>query len=92
MEFEKKVLSREIQQYLYESGKTVGTAESCTGGRVAEAMIAVPGASAYFKGGIVCYTNEIKERLLTSSCLKRSLPYVRRWHKPWLRAPSRPSM
>ena len=65
MEFEKKVLSREIQQYLYESGKTVGTAESCTAGRVAEAMIAVPGASAYFKGGIVCYTNEIKERLLS---------------------------
>ena len=65
MEFEKKVVRREIQQYLYESGKTVGTAESCTGGRVAEAMIAVPGASAYFKGGIVCYTNEIKERLLS---------------------------
>ena len=65
MEFEKKVLSREIQQYLYESGKTVGTAESCTGGRVADAIIAVPGASAYFKGGIVCYTNEIKERLLS---------------------------
>ena len=65
MEFEKKVLSREIQQYLYESGKTVGTAESCTGGSVAEAMIAVPGATAYIKGGIVCYTNEIKERLLS---------------------------
>lgn len=64
MEFEKKVLSREIQQLLYESGLTVGTAESCTGGRVAEAIIAVPGASTYFKGGIVCYTNDIKERLL----------------------------
>ena len=64
MEFEKKVLSREIQQYLYDSGLTVGTAESCTGGRVAEAIIAVPGASAYFKGGIVSYTNEIKESLL----------------------------
>ena len=65
MEFEKKVLSREIQQSLYESGLTVGTAESCTGGRVAEAIIAVPGASTYFKGGIVCYTNEVKENLLS---------------------------
>lgn len=64
MEFEKKILSREIQQHLYESGLTVGTAESCTGGRIAEALIAVPGASAYFKGGIVSYTDEVKERLL----------------------------
>ena len=64
MEFEKKVLSREIQQYLYESGLTVGTAESCTGGRIAEAIIAVPGASNYFKGGVISYTNEVKENLL----------------------------
>ena len=64
MEFEKKVLSREIQQYLYESGLTVGSAESCTGGRIAESIIAFPGASTYFKGGIISYTNEIKERLL----------------------------
>jgi len=64
MEFENKVLSREIQQNLYDNGKTLGTAESCTGGRIAEAIIAVPGASNYFKGGIVCYTNEIKENLL----------------------------
>ena len=64
MEFEKKVLSREIQQYLYESGLTLGTAESCTGGRIAESIIAVPGSSAYFKGGVISYTNEIKERLL----------------------------
>ena len=64
MEFEKKVLSREIQQYLYESGLTVGSAESCTGGRIAESIIAVPGASTYFKGGVISYTNEIKEHLL----------------------------
>ena len=64
MELEKKVLSREIQTRLYESGKTLGTAESCTGGRVAEAIIATPGASAYFKGAIVSYTNEVKEKLL----------------------------
>ena len=64
MEFEKKVLSREIQQYLYESGLTLGPAESCTGGRIAEAIISVPGASAYFKGGIISYTNDVKENVL----------------------------
>jgi nicotinamide-nucleotide amidase len=64
VELESKVLSREIQQYLYDNGKTLGTAESCTGGRIAEAIIAVPGASNYFKGGIISYTNEVKEKLL----------------------------
>jgi nicotinamide-nucleotide amidase len=44
--------------------KTVGTAESCTGGRIAEAIIAVPGASKYFKGGIISYGDEIKESML----------------------------
>ncbi len=64
MELESKVLSKQIQEILYDTNKTVGTAESCTGGRISEAIIAVPGASNYFKGGIVSYTNEIKERLL----------------------------
>jgi len=63
MGLETKVLSREIQQLLYDN-KTIATAESCTGGRIAEALIAVPGASNYFKGGIISYTNEIKEKLL----------------------------
>lgn len=40
----------------------MGTAESCTGGRIAEAIIAVPGASNWFYGGIVSYTNENKRR------------------------------
>lgn len=64
MEFETKILSRQIGDILYESGLTLSTAESCTGGRIAEAVIAIPGASNYFKGGVVSYTNEIKERLL----------------------------
>lgn len=64
MEFETKTLSRQIQDLLYDNGKTLGTAESCTGGRIAEAIIAVPGASNYFKGGIISYTDEIKMRLL----------------------------
>lgn len=64
MEFESKILSKGIQEILYDTDKTLGTAESCTGGRIAESIIAVPGASNYFKGGIVSYTNEVKERLL----------------------------
>ncbi len=64
MDFESKIISREVSEILWETEKTVGTAESCTGGRIAEAIIAVPGASKYFKGGIISYVNEIKERLL----------------------------
>ncbi len=64
MDFEAKIISREISELLWEMEKTVGTAESCTGGRIAEAIIAVPGASKYFKGGIISYVNEIKESLL----------------------------
>lgn len=64
MDFESKIISREISQLLWESEKTISTAESCTGGRVAEAIIAIPGASKYYKGSIVSYVNEIKENLL----------------------------
>ena len=64
MDFESKIISREISQLLWEQEKTVGTAESCTGGRIAEAIIAVPGSSKYFKGGVVSYVDEIKQRLL----------------------------
>ena len=64
MDFESKIISREVSQLLWEMEKTVGTAESCTGGRIAEAIISVPGASKYFKGGIISYVDEIKETLL----------------------------
>lgn len=64
MDLETKQLSHLIQGILYNTGNTLGTAESCTGGRISEAIIAVPGASQYFKGGIVSYTNEVKENIL----------------------------
>ena len=67
MELETKVLSRELQQRMYDNGLTIGTAESCTGGRVAEAIMATQGASKYFKGGVICYSNEVKENLLDVS-------------------------
>ena len=64
MDFESKIISREVSQLLWEMEKTVSTAESCTGGRIAEAIIAVPGASKYFKGGIISYVDEVKMSLL----------------------------
>lgn len=41
-------------------GKTLVTAESCTGGGIGAALTDVPGSSAVYKGGIICYTNEVK--------------------------------
>lgn len=64
MDFESKIISRDINLLLWEQEKTLGTAESCTGGRIAEAIIAVPGASKYFKGGIISYTDDVKESVL----------------------------
>ena len=49
---------------LLESGKTLCTAESCTGGRIAALITSVPGSSEYFRGGIVSYQTEIKEMVL----------------------------
>ncbi len=48
-------------------GKTLATAESCTGGGLGAAITAVPGSSAVYKGGIISYSNDIKEKLLTVS-------------------------
>ena len=66
MDFESKITSRDISEILWETEKTVSTAESCTGGRIGEAMIAVPGASKYFKGGIICYVDELSAMSMRS--------------------------
>ncbi len=44
--------------------KMMGTAESCTGGLVASLLTSIPGSSQWFKGGIVAYNNEVKEKIL----------------------------
>lgn len=45
-------------------GKTLVTAESCTGGGIGAALTAVPGSSSVYKGGIICYSNWVKEHVL----------------------------
>lgn len=45
-------------------GRTLATAESCTGGGIGAALTAVPGASKVYVGGVVCYTNDVKNRVL----------------------------
>lgn len=49
---------------LAERGLTLSTAESCTGGMIASAIVDVPGASAVFAGGAVTYTEGVKTSLL----------------------------
>mgnify|MGYP002536931894 FL=1 len=46
------------------AGKTLATAESCTGGGIGAALTAIPGSSAVYKGGIISYTNWVKHNLL----------------------------
>jgi len=53
-----------LGRILLAKDKTVGTAESCTGGYIAHNITAIPGSSAYFKGSVVTYANEMKTKLL----------------------------
>jgi PncC family amidohydrolase len=48
-------------------GKTLVTAESCTGGGIGAALTAIPGRSAVYKGGVICYTNWVKSNILQVS-------------------------
>lgn len=50
-----------VHSQLTAKGKTLATAESCTGGTIASQLTALAGASRYFRGGIVAYSNEVKE-------------------------------
>ena len=49
---------------LIASGKTVSTAESCTGGNIAHVFTSLSGSSSFFKGSVVAYANEVKENVL----------------------------
>lgn len=64
MELNLKVISKDISLLLWGTGKTICTAESCSAGRVAAMLTTPAGSSTYFKGGLVCYADELKEKLL----------------------------
>ena len=53
-----------IGDLLKSQGKTMSTAESCTGGTIAQLMTSVPGSSEYFLGGVVSYANSVKTDVL----------------------------
>ncbi|MEP7025543.1 MAG: CinA family protein [Actinomycetota bacterium] len=57
-------LAAEVLGQLTARGQTVAVAESLTGGLVAAALTAVPGASAAFRGGVVAYATQLKAELL----------------------------
>ena len=57
-------LAEKIAALLKQRGETVAVAESSTGGLIAAALLAVPGASAYFLGGAVVYTRTTRAALL----------------------------
>lgn len=59
-----ETLDELVHKTLIERGETLATAESCTGGNIARLLTAQAGASAYFKGGVVAYSNEVKESTL----------------------------
>ncbi len=57
-------LGSEVGALLKEKEQTVAVAESSSGGLISAALLAVPGASAYFKGGGTCYTGDSKQTLM----------------------------
>ncbi|MDR1170113.1 MAG: competence/damage-inducible protein A [Prevotellaceae bacterium] len=62
--YEPDTLESVSGKLLLKERATVATAESCTGGRIAHRITSIPGSSAYFKGGIIAYSNEIKAKAL----------------------------
>lgn len=69
--FDNETLAEVSGRMLAENGKTLAVAESCTGGYISHLITEVSGSSAYYKGGVTSYSNEIKEQVLGVS--KQSL-------------------
>ena len=61
---EQSETAEKLVKLLKKKNLTVTTAESCTGGMIASAIVSVAGASACFKEGYITYSNEAKKKLL----------------------------
>ncbi len=53
-----------VQAWFLSENKTLALAESCTGGHVSARLVCIPGASNYFLGSLVTYSNQMKQSLL----------------------------
>lgn len=60
-------IEKKLGEVLRQKKKSLATAESCTGGYIAHLLTKVPGSSDYFKGSVIAYSNEVKEKVLNVS-------------------------
>ena len=58
------LLKEDIYDILINTGVTISTAESCTGGNLASLFTYFSGSSTFYKGGVIAYANEVKTNLL----------------------------
>ncbi|WP_430908961.1 competence/damage-inducible protein A [Maribacter sp. 2-571] len=63
-EEDEETLEAVVGKLFVKKKRTLATAESCTGGKIAQQLTAIPGASAYFKGSVVSYATETKVTVL----------------------------
>lgn len=58
------VAARRVHELFLKRGLTLSVAESCTGGFIGSVLAALPGASGYFKGGVIAYSGDVKRNVL----------------------------
>ncbi|SFA76436.1 nicotinamide-nucleotide amidase [Lentibacillus halodurans] len=64
---DEETIEKKVLTLLQQANKSVGAAESLTGGKFTDKLISIPGASHVCRGGIVCYDTEVKENVLRVS-------------------------
>jgi nicotinamide-nucleotide amidase len=61
---EDKSIQQVVADILVKNQQTLSTAESCTGGIIAQLITSIPGSSKFYRGGVVTYSNDLKEKLV----------------------------